>query len=127
MHDRCGNPQSDSYKNYGGRGITVCDRWKDIRAFTADMGDRPKGYSLERIDNDGNYEPGNCKWIPKGKQVRNRRVSVLNEETAASIRQECRRRIPGGYTDGLTRDQLAGKYGCSVATIKKVLDGNYWR
>ena len=75
MKDRCKNPTNPEWKNYGGRGITVCERWREsFENFLADMGLRPSSeLSLDRIDNDGNYEAGNCRWATKSEQTYNRR------------------------------------------------------
>lgn len=74
MLRRCYDERSRSYGYYGGRGITVCERWKTFENFLQDMGGRPGNeYSIDRIDNDGNYEPGNCRWSTAKQQAMNRR------------------------------------------------------
>lgn len=77
MRDRCLNPNNKDYSRYGGRGIAVCKRWLIFENFLEDMGHPPAGHSIDRIDNDGNYEPENCRWATGKKQSRNRRSNVL--------------------------------------------------
>ena len=88
MHERCKNPKTAGYHNYGGRGIKVCDRWNSFPAFLADMREKPHPKAtLDRIDFDGDYEPSNCRWADTMKhQIRNRRCVVLDEELVAYIR-----------------------------------------
>lgn len=73
MHDRCRNPKNKSYRYYGGRGIAVCDEWKSFEQFYKDMGDRPEGKSIDRIDNNKGYCKENCRWADKFQQSQNRR------------------------------------------------------
>lgn len=90
MIQRCTNENNKSYPHYGGRGISVCEEWRnDFWAFVADVGDRPEGtypsgfplYTLERIDNDGNYEPNNVKWATRTDQNKNRRDIAYSGST----------------------------------------------
>ncbi len=72
MRYRCFNPNKHNYKYYGALGVTVCDRWMSFENFVADMGDRPKGATLDRIDYRGNYEPSNCRWADSKTQANNK-------------------------------------------------------
>lgn len=73
MRQRCKNPNATGYQNWGGRGITVCARWDKFSAFLEDMGERPPGTTLERVDNDGDYTPDNCVWATYKQQAANQR------------------------------------------------------
>lgn len=74
MIARCRYPSVPSYANYGARGISVCSKWNRFDNFLQDMGERPDGMTLDRIDSDGDYEPGNCKWSTRSEQQRNHRA-----------------------------------------------------
>lgn len=87
LKQRCSNPNDHSYLNYGKRGITYCARWELFENFLEDMGERPDpSYTLERLDNNGNYEPSNCRWESKTRQSRNRRVLKSNASGVSGVR-----------------------------------------
>lgn len=79
MRNRCLNENDKHFHLYGGRGVTVCERWNDFRNFIADMGERPEGGELERINNDKGYSPNNCKWATRAEQLRNRSITRFIE------------------------------------------------
>lgn len=87
MIARCKTKSAKGYKNYGGRGIRVCERWQQFELFLEDMGSCPPRFSIERINNDGNYEPSNCKWIPLRDQGKNTRRSKKNKALAQLPKQ----------------------------------------
>lgn len=92
MKQRCNYPAHDQYAIYGGRGIKVCDRWdQSFEAFLQDMGEKPKGMTIERLDTNGNYEPGNCCWATMAQQNRNRRsnINVERDGVTKCIRDWC--------------------------------------
>lgn len=120
MKMRCTWPKFRGFHRYGGRGIQVCDRWANsFENFLADMGERPPGTTLDRFpNNDGNYEPGNCRWATHKEQSLNRSYVKLNYEKAAEIR--ARRAAGAPYK------QLAADYGVAVGTIEGVVRGKSW-
>lgn len=107
MIRRCESAYHPAYKNYGGRGITVCTEWRsDFTAFLACVGPRPSAsHSIDRIDNDRGYEPGNVRWVLPAEQARNKRTTKLNVVSACLIRHMARR--------GSTHEDLAYAFGVS--------------
>ena len=119
MRDRCTRPGCHTYKMYGGRGITVCERWNVFLNFLEDMGERPKGTTLDRIDGTKGYEPGNCRWATAATQGRNKPNLKLDIEKAAEIR----RRDKNGERVG----RLAKEFGVDHSLVSMVISGRVWR
>lgn len=124
MKTRCGNPASKSYPGYGGRGIKVCERWTIFENFLADMGERPNGTTLDRWpDNNGNYEPGNCRWASKQEQQRNTTANVLVEFEGQTLTQAAwAERL--GISQATLSYRLRRGWSVSDALTRKAHSGN---
>ena len=119
MRQRCNNPQATGYSDYGGRGITVCSRWDSFEAFLEDMGNKPSPkHSLDRINNAGEYGPGNCRWATRLEQNRNTRSSRLDMEKVLQIHEMFRL--------GKTCREIAAHFGISHQHADGVGRGNSW-
>lgn len=124
MRSRCGNVRSADYPDYGGRGIAVCDRWQTFENFLADMGRKPTPkHSVDRIDVNGNYEPGNVRWATIDEQARNKRPSAH----AGKLTMQKARDIRALSTEGLTHAEIARRYGVSRGMIRQIVTGTSWR
>src|SRR5437879_1494921 len=101
MRSRCLSLKTPSYVRYGGRGIIICARWDSFLNFLADMGERPDGFTLERIDSNGNYSPENCKWASRKEQARN-----TNRNRVIEYQGERKTLVEWAETKGLSRESL---------------------
>lgn len=117
---RCYSPQNKRFAEYGARGISMCDAWKNsFEAFLRDMGERPMAMTLERKDVNKGYEPGNCIWATRTQQAQNTRANVATWEKVRSIRK---RRL-----EGATYPQLAKEFGMSYNNVRLICRGESWK
>ncbi len=116
MMARCYKTKNHKFPNYGGRGIRVCDRWHDVSNFINDMSPRPKGTSIDRINNDGNYEPSNCRWANSITQARNRPQCKITDSQREEILELCK--------DGIARIEVARKLGLKYGDVKNTVYGH---
>jgi hypothetical protein len=119
MKQRCLNPKAPDYARYGGRGIAVCDRWMSFWNFLADMGVRPEGRTLDRIENRQGYEPYNCRWATPAQQQQNMQSTKL---TPRAVRQ-MRWLVAGGFK----QVDVAPAFGVHPSTVSLVVNHQMWR
>jgi hypothetical protein len=119
MLARCRYPHRDIENKYCQRGIEVCERWKaSFSNFLHDMGERPKGHTLDRVDNNGDYTPENCRWATPKQQARNRRNARLNLETATQVAV--------ARLNGETCRSIAERFGISESLPREIVKGRTW-
>ncbi len=116
---RCEYLGTAGYHHYGGRGIAVCERWHTFANFLADMGERPIGTTLDRIDNTKGYEPGNCRWATPAEQRRNSSRTILNADSVNEIR--------GRHEYGENNVSIARRFGVSSEAIWSVVNRRSWK
>jgi hypothetical protein len=126
MVRRCTNPSSADWVRYGGRGITVCLRWHRFEDFLADMGPCPDNLTLDRINNDGNYEPGNCRWTTWEQQMRNRRSNRGARHPNAKLTVDDALAIRYMARYGATQRSIASDFGVSHANVGYIVRGRAW-
>lgn len=118
MFTRCRNPNHEAHYRYGGAGIDVCERWESFENFLMDMGERPAGTSIDRIDNARGYEPDNCRWATKLEQSRNRRTTKITEAMALEVL--------GRLEHGERVCSVARRMGLHSSAVTKIKLGQRW-
>lgn len=118
IRQRCNNPKNKYYKDYGSRGISVCEKWSKFENFIEDMRKCPEGLMMDRIDNNGNYEPDNCRWIDAKTSARNRRSTKLSTEKANEIRKL--------YCWGFKQYEIAKHFNVCQQMVSYVVNNKNW-
>lgn len=120
MRNRCNNSKNKDYHRYGERDIKVCKRWDNFALFLADMGEKPSPqHTLDRIDNNGNYEPNNCRWATHQEQIHNSRAAKLTPQKAKEIRQL--------YATGTVDQKVIGSFfNINQSNVSRVVNSRTW-
>ena len=130
MMSRCFNPNSCRYSRYGGRGITVCEEWrsnfKEFESWALQNGYRDD-LTIERIDNDGNYEPNNCKWIPRKDQIKNRTFERGSKRWNSKLKETDIPEIRYLLSKKFTQQEIGDLYGVNRGTIRAIKNNETWR
>jgi hypothetical protein len=118
---RCENPKDNAYHNYGGRGIRVADEWQEFQLFFdwAMANGYKSGLQLDRIDNDGDYSPDNCRFVTRAANNRNKRTNVLTEDDVANMRRKA--------SEGMKYSEIAAEFNYDQSATRKICLGLIWR
>lgn len=119
LRSRCKNKNNKKFKSYGARGISVCKRWDRFENFLEDMGPKPPGKTIDRIDNNGDYTANNCRWATPSEQAQNQRTTQLKDFEVSMIRHL--------FSRGINRKQLAKIFHANYGNIKAIIQGRTWR
>ena len=116
MRERTGNPNEIGYRHYGGRGITCCSRWSLFKNFLEDMGPRPEGMSIDRVDIDGPYSPDNCRWATRSQQMKGRGNWKISDTQIERVKDLL-------LTSNESNRAIAKYLGISNGTINNIMNG----
>lgn len=119
MIQRCTNPKRKEWNNYGGRGIEVCKEWFNFEIFLKDMGERPKGFDIDRKNNNRNYCKENCRWVSRAINIRNSRRALLSIENVKKIKLKLNK--------GYTHSTISNMFGVSIGAIADISSGRTWK